>query len=339
MIRFNQEYYDRVVKQNGYEFCTNLEMPLPGLSVSEMQKWLCVYNLSPDVVSALDKKDTLFIAGVGINREPHIGTISQLLRMLYLQSKGYNVQIILGDLDCYNARGSDFESIRGIVEKYKSFLNALGFDHNRGMIRNQLDHEEVMKTAFLIAPKIMDSDFYDVQEDLYAYYKKQGILAEEITFPVKQSILMMFADFIHNGFTSKFKHVIVLSGIDEHTYVPKAAEIAQRMNIDMTLSGIFSKLIAGFNNQPKMSKSLPDSSIWVTMSLDEIEDMLLNHDKGYTDFNDSIVYQLMSSTFIYTDEELLEKAEHCAANSEEWIKDKIEFSKRLFNLCQIWQNA
>ena len=184
-----------------------------------------------------------------------------------------------------------------------------------------------------------DSDFYDVQEDLYAYYKKKGILAEEITFPVKQSILMMFADFIHNGFTSKFKHIIVLSGIDEHTYVPKAAEIAQRMNIDMTLSGMFSKLIAGFNNQPKMSKSLPDSSIWVTMSQSEIEDMLLNHDKGYTDFNDSIVYQLMSSTFIYTDEELHEKAKHCIANSEEWIKDKIEFSKQLFNLCQIWQNA
>ena len=83
MIRFNQEYYDRVVKQNGYEFCTNLEMPLPGLSVSEMQKWLCVYNLSPDIVSTLDKKDTLFIAGVGVNREPHIGTISQLLRIFH----------------------------------------------------------------------------------------------------------------------------------------------------------------------------------------------------------------------------------------------------------------
>mgnify|MGYP002626505681 CR=1 FL=1 len=67
----------------------------------------------------------------------------------------------------------------------------------------------------------------------------------------------MFSDFIHQGFTHKFKNVIVLSGIDEHPYVAKASEIAERMNIDMTISGIFSKVIAGFNNQPKMSKSLP----------------------------------------------------------------------------------
>ena len=95
MIRFNQEYYERVVKQNGYEFCANLEMPLPGLSTAEMQKWLCVYNLSTNLVSELNKEDTLFIAGVGVNREPHIGTISQLLRMLYLQKNSFLLQSLL----------------------------------------------------------------------------------------------------------------------------------------------------------------------------------------------------------------------------------------------------
>lgn len=339
MIKFNQQYYENVVKENGYEFCSDMKIPLPELTISEMQKWLCVYNLSENLLLNLDKKDTLFIAGVGVNKEPHIGTISQLLRILYMQSKGYNVQIILGDLDCYNARGTDLNHIKAIVKKYKNFLNGLGFDSEFGVIRNQLDHEEVMKTAFLIAPKISDKDFCDVQEDLYSYYKKQGILADEITFPVKQSILLMFADFIHNGFTSNFKHVIVLSGIDEHLYVPKAAEIAKRMNIHMTISGMFSKIISGFNNQPKMSKSLPNSSIWATMSLDEIETMLLEHDNYYTDFNDSIVFQLMCSTFMYSDEELKIMSKHCIANSDEWKKDKIEFSRKLFELCNIWQNS
>ena len=175
MIKFNQQYYESVVKQNGYEFCSDLKMPLPGLTSEEMQKWLCTYNLSENLLSNLEKKDTLFIAGVGVNKEPHIGTISQLLRIIYMQKKGYNVQIILGDLDCYNARGTDLKRIEQIVKKYKTFLNEIGFNHDLGIIRNQLDHEEVMKTAFLIAPKISDKDFYDVQEDLYTYYKKQGI--------------------------------------------------------------------------------------------------------------------------------------------------------------------
>ena len=339
MIKFNQQYYEKVVKRNGYVFCDRMKMALPNLTSHDMQKWMCTYNLSENLLREMNPAETIVIAGVGANKEPHIGTVSQLLRMIYLQSKGYNVQIILGDLDCYNARGSDMNYVQEIVKKYKNFLNAIGFDNTRGNVRNQFDHEEVMKTAFLIAPKVNDSDFYDVQEDLYAYYKAQGIIEQGISFAVKQSILLMFADFIHNGFVNNYKHVIVLSGIDEHPYVPKAAEIAKRMNIDMTISGMFSPIIAGFNNQPKMSKSLPNSSIWVTMTREEIEDMLVNYENIYTDINDSIVFQLMKSTFMYSHDELEIMAEHCMTRSEAWNDDKINFSYKLYELCAAWQKS
>ena len=119
----------------------------------------------------------------------------------------------------------------------------------------------------------------------------------------------------------------------------KAAEIAKRMSIDMTISGMFSKLICGFNDQPKMSKSLPNSSIWVTMSQKEIEDMLLNHENTYDDYNDSIVFQLMSSTFMYSEDELLAMSEHCIKKGREWEKDKIDFSQKLYSLCSAWENS
>ena len=335
MINFNERYYEELVKQSGYKFCSQLNMPIHSLNFEEMSKWFCVFNFPDNIISDISPDNTLIITGIGANKEPHIGTVSQILRILHMQKKGYNVQIILGDLDCYNARGTDVEQVKLMVNKYKDFIKNLGFDYTKGSVRNQFDHEEVMKTAFMISSKVKDSDFFDVEEDLYSYYQKKGI-HQGIDFPLKLSILLMFADFIHNGYVNNFKHIIVLSGIDEHTYVPKANEIAKRMNIDMTISGMFSKLICGFNNQPKMSKSLPNSSIWVTMSLEEIEDMLLNKENDYEDFNDSIVFQLMNSTFLYSEDELKQKVKHCMAKNEEWKKDKIEFSKKLHELCSAW---
>ncbi|MBR3132947.1 MAG: hypothetical protein IKG42_02550 [Clostridia bacterium] len=332
---FDRDYYNKTVKNNNYEFCSDLKKPIPGLSLEEMSKWLCVYNLSEDIVKNIIPEETLITTGVGANKEPHIGTVSQLCRILYLQSKGYNVQIVLGDLDCYNARGTNMKQTKEIVDKYNAFIEKLGFDSTKGIIRNQFDHEEVMKTAFLISSKVTDSDFIDVKEDLYTYYQKKGI-HNGIDFSLKMSILLMFADFIHNGLTNQYKHVIVLSGLDEHPYVPKADEIARRLNIDMKISGMFSKLICGFNNQPKMSKSLPNSSIWVTMSLEEIRDILLNDDIDYDNPEDSIAFQLMNSTFFYSTVELNQIYYNCLNKNEEWIADKEDFSKKLYSLCEKW---
>lgn len=211
----------------------------------------------------------------------------------------------------------------------------MGFDDYLGTIRNQLDHEEVMKTAFIIASKVKDSDFEDVEEDLSEYYKEQGIYAG-IEFPVKQAILLMFADFIHNGLRHKYRHIIVISGIDEHTYVPKADEIAQRMGIDMTISGLFSPIIRGFNNQPKMSKSLSDSSIWSNMSSKEIENLILCTPDEYLTYEDSIVYQLMAVTLNYTTPQLETMAKLCQEKGLDWLIEKKKFAQELFKICNIW---
>ena len=335
MVLFDREYYNNTVRKNNYEFCSLLKKPIPGLSLDEMSKWLCAYNLSEDVIESIEPEKTLIISGIGVNKEPHIGTVSQISRILYLQSKGYNIQIILGDLDCYNARGTSIEKTRAIVEKYRDFIYNLGFDDKKGIIRNQFDHEEVMKTAFLISSQVTDSDFLDVKEDLYSYYEQEGI-HNGMDFSLKVSILLMFADFIHSGLTNQYKHVIVLCGLDEHPYVSKADEIAKKLNIDMDISGLFSEVIRGFNKQPKMSKSLPNSSIWVTMSLNEIKDILINGDNDYENPEDSIAFQLMNSTFFYSKEELKEIRNNCSKKNSEWIIEKLDFSEKLYQLCSKW---
>ena len=335
VLYYNDKYYEEVVRTYGYTPCRDMTAPLPGFTISDMKQWFCGYNLGESQISRITKENTFVTLGLAVNREPHIGTVSQILRGIFFQKKGYKVQIVLGDIDCYSARASSIKLAEKNVKKYRRFIENLGFDSSVGTIRNQIDHTEIMKTAFLIAPKIEDSDFDDVKEYIYDYYGELGIY-RGMSFPIKQSILLMFSDFIHEGFVGNYKNIIVLSGIDEHPYVPKADDIAARLNLDVMICGLFSPIIRGLNNQPKMSKSLAGSSITVSMTESKIVEIIMQtrDDKGLHD--DSIVYQLMRATMFYRDEELQEIARHCDEQPNIWLQDKVDFAHKLFHMCDNW---
>ncbi len=335
MLRFNRRYYEQLINVYGYDFCKNMTNTLENFSKDDLEKWLCAFNLSSKTISTINPKNTIVIMGIGVNAEPHIGTISQILRALYFQSKGYYVEIILGDLDSYNARAFQMSTLQKNIEKYRHFIKQLGFDSSKGIVRTQLDAENIMKTAFLIAQQVKDSDFDDVTEDLMNYYEEQNII-EGITFPLKLTMLLTFADFIHHGLHNECEHVIVLSGIDEHAFVPKAEEIRKKLGLDCTISGLFSDIIRGFNNKPKMSKSIANSSIYPSMTFEEIKNLLLNGDNDYESYEDSIVYQIMSSTFIYSRSQLQLLAKHCEERSQDWLDDKEKFAISLYRICKAW---
>ncbi|MDO4611628.1 MAG: hypothetical protein Q4B34_02100 [Candidatus Saccharibacteria bacterium] len=331
MLQFNKEYYDRIVHENDYTFCKNLKRPLPNLSLEEMRSWLCAYNLEGDI----QPSNTLVLMGIGVNNVPHMGTVSQFLRAIFLQQRGYKVHIILGDLDSYNLRGSGVKEAGKIAEKCHIFIRALGFDtvKARGIIRNQFDHEEVMKTAFLIAPSVKEQDFFDVEEDLSYYYQEVG-LYQGLEFSTKQSILMMFADFIHPGLIGGYKNVVVLSGVDEHAYVKKANEIASRLGANFAVHGLFSPIIGGFNEQPKMSKGLASSAIYVNTPKRVIDELIQNTPSA-GNHNDSIVFQLMRG-ILFRDPKFLQEAEEDFYDEQRWAMRKRNFSNTLSQICELW---
>ena len=166
MLRYDESYYEKIANEFNYIFCKDMTNPLPKFSCSEMQKWLCGYNLDRKMVNNITEDNTFITLGVGTNSEPHIGTIAQILRGIYFQAKGYKVQIVLGDIDSYNSRSSNMSDLTKNVEKYSNFINKLGFDTKKGTIRDQLNHAEIMKTAFLISSKVQDKDFEDVEENI-----------------------------------------------------------------------------------------------------------------------------------------------------------------------------
>lgn len=118
---FNEEYYKKVITKYNYnpmDF-SPMDFEFHGISRDAMRlKWLCHSGIN----NLAFRDDFCVTTGVGLSGVPHMGTLSQLLRAIFLQKNGINVQIVLGDLDSYNARNKTLGYVKDLSEKYKDFI-------------------------------------------------------------------------------------------------------------------------------------------------------------------------------------------------------------------------
>ena len=340
MLRFDDAYYNDVIKKHHYDAMdfNPIDFELNGISRNVLQyKWLCHYkgNAFADALHA--GQPCIVTTGIGLSGTPHLGTLSQILRAIFLQKAGLKVQIVLGDLDSYNARSQPLEVVLSRAEKYQSFIKRLGFDVNAGILRSQFRREDILKTAYLIARVLKDQDFKNAEEDLSELYQQKGIYPG-IEFPVKQAILLMTADFIHLGKQDKFSNILIMLGLEEHLYVQIASKVVERMNYPFTISSMYSRIIKGFNGYPKMSKSIPESSINVAMSYSQMYDMVMNEEGEYVSPLESVVYQMMCAVSYYSPAELDELYEICNKKGTDWRTAKAKYTKSLYDICQAWND-
>jgi tryptophanyl-tRNA synthetase len=295
-------------------------------------KWLCH--------SGIDKMQTansmIITTGVGLSGIPHMGTLSQILRSVFLQKHGFKVQLVLGDLDSYNARNKPIKYVSELAKKYHEFIAKLGFDETAGILRNQFDHSEINRFAYLISKCLTDQDFYETEEDLSELYINKGVY-NGITFPVKQAILLMIADFIFLGQTDKYKNVIVMLGLEEHKYVLLARKIIERMGLHFKLYSIYSRIIRGLNGYPKMSKSIKGSAITVDMSAAKIRQLIIGEGDDYNVPENSVIFQMMSSVSNYTVDELAKIYQSCISKGNDWMSYKKDYANRLVDCCAKWK--
>lgn len=338
MLRFDNDYYQEVIRKHHYDPMdfNPIDFDLNQINSRNLQyKWLCHYQGNAFSKAIHDNKKCIVTTGIGLSGVPHLGTLSQILRAIFLQKNGLKVQIVLGDLDSYNARNQPLEVVLERAEMYKEFIKKLGFDDTKGILRSQYNNEEILKTAYLISKVLKDKDFKEAEEDLSELYQKKGIYPG-IEFPVKQAILLMTADFIHLGKVDGYSNVLITLGLEEHLYVQIANKVVDRMNYPFIISSMYSRIIKGFNGYPKMSKSIPESSITVNMSYEKMYDMIMNQEGDYESPMDSVVYQMMCAVSYYSPDDLDELYEICRQKGEKWQESKKQYVSMLFEICNKW---
>lgn len=345
-IVFDKKYYKSIMREFGYnplEF-EKINFSLGKLNKDDLQRrWLCHHGgrrFSRDI----NKRKSIVTTGLGLTGIPHIGTLSQILRSISLQKAGIPVQMVLGDLDAYNHKAKPLQEARGLVEKYRKFILRLGFKNEfPSILRSQYDELQVLRTSYLIGHFIDHEMFNGTEEDLHNFYLKRGKIDKEMTYRRQLSLNLMTADFIDLRFTHCFNNVLVMLGIDEHQYVRFAEETIQRIKLsnqfegfDLNLSAMYSPLIKGFYDYPKMSKSFPKSGITVDIGEDEIKDKIINGEGNYDKPENNVVYQMIAAASYYTPQQLKERYNWCLNKGPEWEKAKEEYAEMLIKICSLW---
>ncbi|MGW3060607.1 hypothetical protein ACWC98_32400 [Streptomyces goshikiensis] len=274
-MKFDTAYYNNVIDEHRYERLGlgAIDFGLAGMSRDDIRtKWICHTGAREFADAVAAGQPAIVTTGVGLGGPPHAGTVFQLLRAIKLQQQGLDVQIVLGDLDSYNARRTPLDAVRRIADQYDEFVRRLGFDTQRGTLRRQEGHADVLATAFLLSRHLDDVDFQWAEEDLSDLYQSHGVF-DHLTYGMKQATLLMAADFVQ--LLTEGRHVLVSLGVDEHKYVALARRGAERWGLPADrLAGIYTKMIPGLGGLPKMSKSIPGSGIDASMTADTIRSLL-----------------------------------------------------------------
>jgi len=346
---FDEKYYQNIMEEFGYDPLKfgKIDFSLGNLTEEDLQRrWLCHH--SGDIFAKAFKKweKVIVSTGFGLSGIPHAGTLSQILRAIILQKEGIPINMVLGDLDAYNGKSKPLSETLELAEKYKEFILALGFDPSPpSILRSQYGALDVLRTSYIIGHYMNDEMFNEAEEDLHQFYSQRGKVDKDMSYRRKLSLNLMTADFIHLYTNLKFKHVLVMLGIDEHKYVLFGRETIENMKLDkkiqdfdMTLGAIYSPMIKGFYNYSKMSKSFPESGITVDMSPDEIKKKILTGEGEYDKPENNVVYQMMATTSFLGSKELKKNYENCLKGGLDWEKAKREYADMLIDVCSRWDN-
>lgn len=331
---FNEEYYRRTIAEYNYnplDFAP-MEFEFSSIPVDVMKaKWLCHSGI--DKIDCT-KKDYIVTTGVGLSGIPHMGTLSQILRTIFLQQHGVNVQMVLGDFDSYNARGKELAYVADLSMRYEEFIHRLGFNDKLGVVRNQRNYPEINQLAYLLSKYVTDQDFDETEEELSKLYIEKKVYPG-ITFPVKQAILLMVSDFIN--LSKNCRNIVVMLGLEEHKYVLLARKIMERAAIPSNLYAMYSRIIRGLNGYPKMSKSIPGSAITVNMSASEIRHIIDIEKDDYDIPENSVLFQMMTAVSDYSAEEISAIYTECSEKKAVWTSRKKEYAERLARICANWK--
>jgi tryptophanyl-tRNA synthetase len=345
-IIFNQEYYENVMDEFGYDPLKfgKINFSLGSLSEEDLQRrWLCHHDGDEFARNLSDGESVIVSTGFGLSGTPHAGTLSQILRSITLQKAGVPVHMVLGDLDAYNGKAKLLSKTLELAERYREFVLKLGFNPNApSILRSQYDALDVLRTAYLIGHHMDDEMFSRAEEDLHEMYSRNGKVDADMSYRRKLSLNLMIADFINLHTEQGFNSVLVMLGIDEHQYVQFGRETVERMKLDknvsgfdMVLAGMYSTLIKGFYDFPKMSKSFPQSGITVDMSPDDISKRILEGEGHYDKPENNVVYQMMAASNLFSGQ-LKENYEACLEGGNQWDKAKREYVDMLVDICDKW---
>ena len=362
MLNFNEKYYEETINKYWYEDIKRFERHFWDISSDEMNiRFLChkYWDELSDVLE-LDREKIIITTWFWMSWVPHLGTISQIIRIKFFIEHGIKSQIVIGDLDALNWKNKSLSYVLELSERYKKFIDKIINNKNKGLLilRDQINTGDVLVNDYLLSKYVTDEDFNDTEEDLHEFYAKKWKVDKKMTYRRKRSLMLMISDFI--SLFSKYDGVWVMLWIDEHKYVLLAQKILSDIkntdddwiktklgiDSDKILASLYTKLLRWFNGYPKQSKSFPDSWIfagdssnWIKDKIEKEKTILFKSEN--INYEANLLINLMIDTFYIENSKELYEFIKLAKDKDKTKIDRTinDFIQYLINLLEEWKKV
>lgn len=325
-------FYDALADQFGYEQPTQSLAGIPRTHVS--RRYALVDN--PSAVFD-DEQERLFMASAGMSGPPHLGTLSQMHAARELAEAGLDVQFLLADVEKHVGSGMPLEYVTELADRYRGLLREIGYT---GDIRTQSEDREVMHTAIMLSRYYegnllgdMDWEPTEWDEALERAYEEDGVDRSDgdpvTEFARRQTGVLCTADFLHPLLEDGYDTFVAVLGAEEHALTLRNREMKHRASVDGRLGGLYTRIVRGLDDYPKMSKRIPDSVIALDMRPDEIR----NRVRGASDDR---LWEYLTLASEYSPSELAAFERARNENRERWTAVREAYADRLADLASYW---
>lgn len=228
--------------------------------------------------TAIDATSYQIATGFGPTNAPTAGTLSVMIGIVELQQLlQVPMTVVISDLGAWNSRNVAWAELCHYRDRMARFLLELGFDDRLGSIRTHLDEENLTR-AGRIARYLSFADFDEHKEEFLELYGSHGLLGSGVGVMV--DALYTVADIlqpIEHGADA----VLMVSGLEESYFTGLARLVLARQSATSPglgwtgeIGALYFKVIRGLGGYPKMSKSIPASSVHVGLPIDDIAEKI-----------------------------------------------------------------
>jgi tryptophanyl-tRNA synthetase len=345
-LEYSNKKLNEIIESSAYvRFPNNFSLHGYGKNNELNSKYLCYDNL--DIFNKIPQTELAIVTGFGPTNSPTAGTLCSIFRVLELQKlTGIYTHIIISELSALNSRQKPLNELIKNSHQFISFIKKLGFDEKNGEIRthNNHDHSRVFS---LVASVLSTSDLLEKMEVTNDTYKRLQLLGNDFSKMVSRTYTM--TDIILPIIRDKKRGVIVPLGLEEHHH-PHLAKIAlNRMKLkiggldslvrnDAEIGALHGKLISGFFPYVKMSKSIPDSSINLGDSEEELHKKIIECGKR----NEEVVLQMMVLASDWNPNKLNEARsafENLTKDYKLWKKIKYDYLRFFVKVKNLWEES
>ena len=337
--RMGRDFVQNIILKEGY---SPINKSVAIGSVSDFNflknKFSCHYNLDK-FNNDVSKSKQHFVTGFGPTNAPTGGTLSMILRAIFFEREtGIDSTIIISNLGAFNSRNIVLDKIGYLTERFIKFIRSLGF---KGELRTH-NNFNLLVASSLTSKVLTVKDFLENEEATTNLYKKLGIQGKD--FPTFVDANFTVADILLPCILEEKERILVFVGIEEY-YFPKLANLViQRFNKDYQkqfvpenalVTAVFGHLIGGLNGFPKMSKSIPESSVNLDDSADELEQKIIECNPK----DEKIILQMVNLVSDW-DLEKINRANTAFENkTKDWLKFKKDYLEYFIGLKTAWEKT